>query len=50
MKQPSEKVARKPYQPPKLLVYGNLREMTQSVGTKGGPDGGPNPRKRRTGL
>lgn len=49
MKQPQESVAKKPYQPPKLLVYGDLTEMTKAVGTKGGPDGGNKPRARRTG-
>jgi hypothetical protein len=37
---PSEKPAKKPYQSPKLLVYGNLREMTLTRGNKGVPDGG----------
>jgi len=49
MKQPSERLPKKPYQPPKLLVYGDLAEMTKAIGTKGHADGGGNPRKRRTG-
>ena len=50
MKQPSDSQARKkPYQAPKLLVYGNLTQMTQSVGTKGGLDGGHVVTRRRTG-
>jgi len=49
MKQPSEKTAKKPYQSPKLLVYGDLTEMTKSVGQKGRPDGGGRPLHRRTG-
>jgi hypothetical protein len=34
---------KKPYQPPKLLVYGNLTEMTRTRGGKGKPDGGSFP-------
>jgi hypothetical protein len=49
MTQPSERLVKKPYQPPKLHVYGNLAEMTKARGTKGNPDGGIRPRKRRTG-
>jgi hypothetical protein len=49
MKQPSERPARKPYQSPKLLVYGNLAEMTKSAGAKSKPDGGTVFGKRRTG-
>jgi hypothetical protein len=49
MKQPSEKLTKKPYQPPKLLVYGNLTEMTKSVGQKGRKDSGGPPQMRRTG-
>jgi hypothetical protein len=49
MKQPSIKLTKKPYQPPKLLVYGDLTEMTKSAGQKGRLDGGGQPLKRRTG-
>jgi hypothetical protein len=50
MKQPSEKLAKKPYQSPKLLVYGDLKEMTRSNGGVGKLDKhGPNPQKIRTG-
>jgi hypothetical protein len=39
MNRPSEKPAKKkPYQSPKLLVYGNLTEMTQSAGRKSRAD------------
>jgi hypothetical protein len=38
--------AKKPYQPPKLQVYGNLAEMTKAKGLLGKPDGG-NPKSRR---
>jgi hypothetical protein len=50
MKQASKKIARKPYLPPKLLVYGNLAEMTKSRGNKGKLDGGARPAHRRTGA
>lgn len=49
MKQPSKRTHKKPYQPPKLLVYGDLAEMTKAVGSKSKIDGGTNPRMRRTG-
>jgi hypothetical protein len=50
MKQPSElPTKKKPYQPPKLLAYGDLTHMTQSVGIKGNPDGGHAITRRRTG-
>jgi hypothetical protein len=40
---------KKPYEPPKLIVYGNLGEMTQSKGTFGQPDRGGTGLKRKTG-
>ncbi len=50
MKQPSDKSAiKKPYQSPKLLVYGNLTEMTKSHGSRGKLDGGTHGGARRTG-
>lgn len=49
MKQASKEPAKKPYQPPKLLVYGNLAEMTKSKGNKGKFDGGGRPGRRHTG-
>ena len=50
MKQPSERLAKKkPYQSPKLLVYGDLRQMTQARGKQSKPDGGRTDDKRRTG-
>ena len=45
----AEVTAKKPYQAPKLLVYGNLTEMTQNVGNVGNPDGGPRAGMRKTG-
>ena len=49
MKQPTKRTAKKVYQPPKLLVYGDLAEMTKAIGNKFKIDGGTNPRQRRTG-
>ena len=49
MKQPLKAPAKKPYQPPKLLVYGDLAEMTRAKGNVGKLDGGTVARKRRTG-
>lgn len=49
MKRPTKGSAKKAYEPPKLLVYGDLAEMTRAVGTKFNIDGGHNPRLRRTG-
>jgi hypothetical protein len=49
MKQQTKHIAKKPYQSPKLLVYGDLAEMTKAVGTKAKLDGGTQPRRRRTG-
>jgi hypothetical protein len=41
MNRPSEKLEqKKPYQAPKLLVYGNLTDMTKAVGAHGKGDGG----------
>ena len=51
MKQPTEKqTEKKPYQPPKLLVYGDLTQLTQARGAKGHLDGGTRLGKRRTGA
>ena len=49
MKKPPKKPVKKPYVPPKLIVYGNLTEMTKAAGEKGTPDGGTAP-NRRTGA
>jgi hypothetical protein len=41
MKRTGEASAKKPYQAPKLLVYGNLTEMTQASGAaRATADGG----------
>jgi hypothetical protein len=31
---------KKPYEPPRLVAYGNIAAVTQSVGKAGSPDGG----------
>jgi hypothetical protein len=50
MKQPSETPAKKkPYQSPKLLVYGDLTEMTKVTKKAGRPDGASSGPNRRTG-
>jgi hypothetical protein len=46
---PQKQEKKKPYESPKLIVYGNLAEMTQSKGTVGKPDTGGSGRKRFTG-
>jgi hypothetical protein len=49
---PAVAVARspkKPYQAPKLLIYGNLTEMTQARSTRGKTDGATRGLRRRTG-
>jgi len=40
MNRSAEGTAKKPYQAPKLLIYGNLTEMTQAVGGMQHLDGG----------
>ena len=40
---------KKPYQAPKLLVYGNLTEMTKARATQGRADGATRGLRRRTG-
>jgi surface antigen len=32
--------AKKQYEPPRLEVYGDIRQITQTVGRDGDPDGG----------
>jgi hypothetical protein len=50
MNQATKELAKKPYQPPKLLVYGNLAEMTKSTGHLGKMDTGGRPGHRHTGA
>jgi hypothetical protein len=42
MRTPAEQSAKKPYVPPRLLVYGDLTELTQTTGNnpKANFDGG----------
>ncbi|HSB27804.1 MAG TPA: hypothetical protein VLE19_08110 [Pyrinomonadaceae bacterium] len=35
-----EQKHRKPYHAPEVIVYGNIREITKNVGSKGNLDGG----------
>ncbi len=50
MKQPSNKPAKKPYQSPKLLVYGDLTQMTKSKAVGGRADAAKTGLRRRTGA
>lgn len=45
----AERSAKKPYVPPKLLIYGNLTEQTRSAGGMGHLDGGMMIGMRKTG-
>lgn len=50
MRPQSEASAKKPYQAPKLLVYGNLTEMTLTMsGNAKNPDGSKSLTMRKTG-
>lgn len=48
MRPQSEASAKKPYQAPKLLVYGSLTEMTLTMAGKGNFDGSKNLTMRKT--
>jgi hypothetical protein len=48
MRPQSEASAKKPYQAPKLLVYGNLTEMTLTMAGKGHLDGSKSLTMRKT--
>jgi len=41
---------KKPYQPPKLFVYGSLIEMTQARSNRGGTDSAKSGARRKTGA
>jgi len=49
MRPQSEAPAKKPYQQPKLLIYGNLTEMTLSFGNMHNLDGNKTVGMRKTG-
>jgi hypothetical protein len=49
MNRPQETEKKKPYEPPKLIVYGNLTEMTLTSGTRGKSDHGVKPGHFATG-
>ena len=38
--QGKEHETKKPYHKPEVIVYGNIREITRNVGSKGNLDGG----------
>ncbi len=46
MKGEGNKPTKKPYQTPKLIVYGDIRKITETVGLKGNLDGGSFPKTR----
>jgi hypothetical protein len=35
-------VTKKPYRPPKLIIYGDVRQLTRAVSKNVAKDGGPN--------
>jgi len=35
-----EQENKKPYHKPEMIVYGNIREITRNIGSKGDVDGG----------
>lgn len=49
MRTEAEQSAKRPYIPPKLLVYGNLTELTQASGNMHMLDGGMVMGMKRTG-
>jgi hypothetical protein len=49
MRPQSELSAKKPYRAPKLIVYGNLTEMTLTMGNKNNLDGSKTVGMRKTG-
>jgi hypothetical protein len=50
MRPAAERPPKKPYQAPKLLVYGNLTEMTQARSMNGKSDNATRGLNRRTGT
>jgi hypothetical protein len=38
--QSQEQETKKPYHTPEVIVYGNIREVTKNLGSKGNLDGG----------
>ena len=41
---------KKPYAEPQLLVYGDIREITQAVGGMGNSDNGQGPMNKKPGV
>jgi hypothetical protein len=46
----ADRDAPRPYGPPRLRVYGDLAQITASVGSHGKADGGNKSGKRKTGF
>ena len=40
MRPENEKPAKKTFTPPRVVVYGDIRQITRMVGKSGNPDGG----------
>ena len=38
--QVNEQETKKPYHKPEVIIYGNIREITRNIGSKGNLDGG----------
>ena len=45
-KKTSKEKTKKPFHRPKLITYGNIREITQNVGNAGNLDGGTGMKQR----
>jgi hypothetical protein len=51
MDKPAKPQSKKPYSPPKVTVYGTVRELTLHQGRSGRPDSPPtNPTHNRTNV
>jgi hypothetical protein len=48
IEQGEKKQQKKPYEPPVLVQWGSLREITQKNGWNGNSDGGKGKQQRRT--
>ncbi len=50
MGKPVKREPKKPYSKPVLTVYGTVRELTQTTGRGGRPDGGRGARANKTAV
>jgi hypothetical protein len=49
--EPTDTAPKRPYSPPVLTLYGDIREITMMVGQKGNQDSGPKNRQdQNTGI